>query len=91
MTKETCHELISDLVENLKKGGDTLKEALENGEVIEEEVKGEIRAFSILLNPSAAESVWETVKSEQNCSPIIMSVRRWQEETALREKARLEK
>ena len=35
MTKETCHELLGDLVENMKRGGEQLKESLENGEVIE--------------------------------------------------------
>ena len=35
LTKETCNELISDLVENMKNEGKEIKEALENGEVIE--------------------------------------------------------
>ena len=91
MTKESCNELIGDLVDNLKQGGDDLQDALENGEVIEEEFKGEVKAFSILLDPELAETVWETVKDEKSCSPIIMSVTRWEEEKALRERLKAEK
>ena len=35
--------------------------------------------------------VWQCVKAESNCAPVIMSERRWNEELALREKVRSEK
>ena len=63
-----------------------LKEALDNLTTIEEEIMGKIRAFSILIDPFMAEKIWEAVKCEDSCSPILMSERWYQEEKVLREK-----
>ena len=65
--------MIGDLIDNMRRGGTETQEALENGEVIEEEVRGEIKAVSILLDPDVAAAVWENVKNEPTCSPIIIS------------------
>ena len=42
------------------------------------------------MEPTAANMLWENVKQEDACYPIIMTERRYKEETALREKLRKE-
>ena len=91
LSKIECKELLTDLMEDLQLERVEVRGSLDKADVFEEEVKGGgVRAFSLLMDPVAAEVIWEKVRKEPVCTPIIMSERRWLEEIALSKKKKEE-
>ena len=86
ISKDECKEIIADMLDDLEYEGENIKSALKRADILEEEIRGKVRAFNLLVDPGAAMSIWKMVKGEDVCTPIIMTERRWCEELALREK-----
>ena len=92
INKETCKAVVGGLLEDLEREGtDQEKIALNTAEIMEEEIKGKLKAFSILMDPLVSEKIWKKLRHLETVTPIIMSKRRWKEEKAVRDKLEKER
>ena len=71
--KEECKVIVSKLIRGLEQEIE-MREAIEDADILEEELKGGIiKPFNLIFSPQIASEIWERIKNEDTCTPIIMS------------------
>ena len=55
------------MITGLEKEISRMRDAIENADILEEEIKGKkIKAFNILIDNDVAEEIWERIKEKES-------------------------